>query len=165
MEPLEAAVACLGTAKIVVSSGGMSDPHRDHSWNLGPLGGGMVFPGGFCFRASMKYKFVPLDGGWRVTTLEYIYSLGVADVQAWAMHWHPIGSSPETRPHLHITIPNAGDKHEHRPVPRMTFEDAVEWVITSGVEPARGDWGDILRGSKELHVRHRSWHGDSRDVG
>ena len=67
----------------------MSNTHADHSWNLGPLGGGMVFPGGYCFKASMKYRFVPHPEGWRVTTLEYIYSLGLVDAQLWAMHCIP----------------------------------------------------------------------------
>ena len=111
----------------------------------------------------MKYRFIEHEQGWRVTTLEYIYSLSKADVELWAMHWHPIGSSHETRSHIHVAIPNAGDKHEHRPVPRMTLEDAVEWVITSGIEPAREDWREVLNGSKELHVKHRTWHGDKRD--
>lgn len=142
----------------------MSNTHADHSWNLGPLGGGMVFPGGYCFKASMKYRFVPHPEGWRVTTLEYIYSLGLVDAQLWAMHWHPVGDSHETRPHLHVAIPNAGDKHEHRPVPRMTFEDAVEWVISSGVKPAREDWHQILSGSKDLHIQFRTWHGDGQGL-
>lgn len=158
MGPLEAAVACLGRCKIVISPGGQSDTSKDHSWNLGPIGGGMVLPHGLCFRASMKYRFVTHEMGWRVTTLEYIYSLSVADEQVWAMHWHPVSSSPEVRPHLHIAIPRAGDKHEHRPVPRMTFEDAVEWVITSGAKATTEHWSDILRGSKDLHVQYRTWH-------
>ncbi|MBP2422060.1 hypothetical protein [Microbacterium imperiale] len=161
VEPLEAAVACLGLAKITFSNGGAYNVHKDHAWNLGRLGAGMVFPGGYCFRAAMKYRFVPHETGWRVTTLEYIYSLSVADEVLWAMHWHPVGDSHETRPHLHMAIPGAGGARAHRPVPRMTFEEAVEWVIESGIDPARDDWMDVLTKSKQLHVLHRTWHGDS----
>lgn len=164
IEPLEAAVACLGNAKIAVSPGGRSDVHRDHSWTLNRPGQGMVFPGGYCFRASMKYRFVEHDEGWRVTTLEFIYSLSKADQDLWAIHWHPVGSSHETRPHLHLAIPDAGDKHVHRPISRLTFEDAVEWVISSGISPARDDWATILSGSKALHIAHRSWDGDGPDA-
>lgn len=112
----------------------------------------------------MKYRYVGHEVGWRVTTLEYIYSLSLADKELWALHWHPVGKSHEKRSHLHVGIPDAGDKHAHRPMPRMTFEDAVEWVIASDVEPARTDWQDILNKSKDVHIQHRTWHGDGRDV-
>ena len=157
MDPLRAAVACLGPGKIVTSPGGMSDTKFDHSWTLNYPGSGMVFSGGFCFRASMSYRFVEHDEGWRVTTLEYIYELSCGDEFLWSSHWHPVGSSPETRPHLHVAIPGAGDENVHRPVGRMTFEDAVEWVIGSGVEPVRDDWEDVLTRSKEVHIRYRTW--------
>lgn len=117
----------------------------------------MVFKGGYCFRASMKYRFIEHEQGYRVTTLEYIYSLSLADAELWDLHWHPVGDSPETRPHLHASIPNAGSKRQHRPTGRMTFEDAVEWAILSGVPPAREDWAEIIEGSKAVHVKHRSW--------
>lgn len=161
IEPLQAAVACLGVGKIVTSSGGQSDTSREHSWTLNAPGKGMVFPGGYCFRASMKYRFIEHEQGWRVTTLEFIYSLSQADAELWAFHWHPVGDSHETRVHLHTAIPGAGDKHAHRPVGRVTFEDAVEWVILAGVKPAREDWETVLADSKAVHIRHRSWHGDS----
>lgn len=157
MEPIEAAVACLGNAKVTTSPGGMTNTHVDHSWTLNGPGKAMVFKGGYCFRASMKYRFIEHEGGYRVTTLEYIYSLSCGEDELWDLHWHPVGSSPETRPHLHAAILGAGGKRAHRPTGRMTFEDAVEWVIASGVTPVREDWAEILSGSKAVHVQHRSW--------
>lgn len=154
-------MACLGVAKITTSPGGYGSLHADHSWMLsGSTPGGMVFADGYCFRASMKYRFVTHEAGYRVTTLEYIYSLSKADSELWAVHWHPVGSSHETRTHLHAHLPGATSARSHLPIGRFTFEDAVEWVIESGVSPAREDWPEILRKSKELHITHRTWHGD-----
>lgn len=78
------------------------------------------------------------------------------------MHWHPSGSSPRTKPHLHLSVPGASDglKKQHLPVGRMTLEDAIEWVIAFGVSPARDDWKEVLDGSKKLHIEHRSWNVD-----
>ena len=160
IDPIEAAVACLGQAKVVPSPGGMSNPNGDHSWNLGVIGGGMVFTNGYCFRAGMAYRYLAIDGGYRVTTLSYTYSLLKAGHELWAMHWHPDGVSDETRAHLHLNLEQGPDAKQHLPSGRMTFEDAVEWVIRSGVSPAREeDWQQILAQSKEVHVTHRTWHG------
>lgn len=161
IDPLVAATACLGIAKIIHSPGAANNTHTDHSWTLNALGSGIVFKGGFCFKASMKYRYLPIEDGWRITTLEYIYSLTCADEEIWQMHWHPIGSSPEVRPHLHAAIGPAGTKRQHLPTGRMTYEDAVEWIIAQNIaEPTRDDWADILNASKSVHIQYRSWSGD-----
>lgn len=157
IEPIEAAVACLGVAKVVPSPGGRSDTTKDHSWTLNGLGKGMVFRDGYCFRASMGYRFIPHEDGWRVTTLNYIYSLSRGDRELWGIHWHPVGKSPERRTHLHTAIDEAGDAHVHRPMGRFAFEDAVEWVIGSGVPAAIEEWPAVLTKSKTVYVRHRTW--------
>lgn len=159
IEPLEAAIACLGPAKLVVSPGGRADTSREHSWSLNEPGTGMAFPGGYLFRAQMSYRFVEHEEGWRVTTLSYMYSLHLLGEECWAMHWHPNGMSSETGPHMHIGIPGVYDRKAHLASPRMTLETAVEWVIAAGIQPAREDWREILCASQAVHVEHRSWGG------
>lgn len=159
--PIVAATACLGPAKIVPSPGALSLTDREHSWSLNGPGSGMVFAGGVCFKASMKFEYIAHTEGWRVTTREYIYSLTVADVEIWKMHWHPVGVSHEVRPHLHAAIGGLGTIRDHLPMGRMAYEDAVEWAIThAGLSPVHEDWREILAASKEVHVRYRSWSGD-----
>ncbi len=158
IEPIEAALACLGPAKIVTSPGGQSSPNSEHAWNLNGPTGVMTFPGGRCFEAAMRYKYIEHDGGWRVTTLGYMYTFKVHGEELWVMHWHPDGRSHEQKPHLHLALPEDITRKAHFPVPRMTFEDAVAWVIESGVEPVRLDWKDVLEHSREIHIRYRTWH-------
>jgi len=105
--PLERAVACLGTGKIVVSPGGRATTDKTHVWSLNG-GDGLVLRGdsaGCRFLASMHYRIIPTDpekydiqqGRWRVTTSAYLYEFRAPDnAKLWAMHWHPAGKSHAT---------------------------------------------------------------------
>jgi hypothetical protein len=64
-----------------------------------------------------------------------------------AYHWHPVGRSHETRPHLHIsgrTDPaELGDAHF--PTGPITIADVVRFLIADfQVRPRRADWSRIL---------------------
>lgn len=97
LAPLERAVACLGTGKIVVSPGGRATTDKTHVWTLNG-GDGLVLRGdaaGCRFLASMHYRIIPTDpekydvqeGRWRVTTSAYLYEFRVPDnAKLWAMH-------------------------------------------------------------------------------
>lgn len=119
------------------------------------------------FHAEQHYRIVDCDpkrhepelGCYRVTTLMYAYELTLNNSTLWQMHWHPIGESDEFRPHFHIA---GGDDHpfsvkDHLPSSRHTVEDAVEWCILHGAEPADEKWADIIAETKGVHVLHRSW--------
>jgi hypothetical protein len=113
LAPLERAVACLGTGKIVVSPHGRADTSKTHSWSLN-AGEGLLPRGdaaGCRFLASMHYRIIPTDpeeydveqGRWRVTTSAYLYEFRTPDnAKLWAMHWHPAGKSHATFPHVHL---------------------------------------------------------------
>lgn len=155
IEPLEAAIACLGAANITVSAGGRSDASdRVHAWTLNGMTG-MAFTGGFYFTAQMNYRFAKVSRSeFRVTTVAYMYTLRRGGDELWSLHWHPDGNSPVKTPHIHL----AGvDPSGHFPVERMSLEQAVAWVIQSGVTPARDDWQQVLEDSHKLHVKYRSW--------
>jgi hypothetical protein len=144
LAPLERAVACLGTGKIVVSPGGRATTGKTHVWSLNG-GDGLVLRGdaaGCRFLASMHYRIIPtdsekydiLEGRWRVTTSAYLYEFRATDnAKLWAMHWHPAGKSHATFPHL--------------PTPRQTLESAVQWCIEMGAEPQQR-WG---KGGPQAH--------------
>lgn len=152
IEPLEVAVACLGRAKITTSAGGTTSPDGVHSWSLNDFEG-MAFPDGVLFRASMQYEFVQDSGTWRVTSRGYAYHLLKGGVEVWLMHYHPHGKSHEKRPHLHLPMIGPG----HFIGERMSFEQAVAWVIESGVSPALETWDAILQDGHERHVEFRTW--------
>lgn len=74
-----------------------------------------------------------------------------------AFHWHPVGLSHVTDPHLHLAsrlIPlDMGRDQDplalagiHIPTGFVTLEDVVRLLITEiGIRPRRTDWGDLLR--------------------
>ncbi|WKG03071.1 hypothetical protein [Mycolicibacterium sp. HK-90] len=117
------------------------------------------------FIAEQRYRIVECDpekhepelGSFRVTTLMYAYELAINDSTVWQMHWHPVGNSDEHRPHYHIS----GDDHfsvkHHLPSGRHTIEDAVEWCIQHGADPADPQWETVCAETKGVHVLHRSW--------
>jgi hypothetical protein len=119
------------------------------------------------FHAEQQYRIIDCDpakheselGCYRVTTLMYAYELTVDSSTVWSMHWHPVGDSDEFRPHFHIA--GADDRpfsvKHHLPSSRHTIEDAVEWCIRHGAQPADGNWADVIAETKGLHVLHRSW--------
>ena len=74
-----------------------------------------------------------------------------------AYHWHPVGVSPVTFPHLHLSgrLPalDAGPRQEplrlggmHLPTGGMvTLADVVRLLIAEcGVAPRRADWERVL---------------------
>jgi hypothetical protein len=143
LAPLERAVACLGTGKIVVSPHGRADTSKTHSWSLN-AGEGLLPRGdaaGCRFLASMHYRIIPTDpeeydveqGRWRVTTSAYLYEFRTLDkAKLWAMHWHPPArATPRSR--TSTSTPSAPTGQFPRP--RQTRELAVHWCIEVGVEP------------------------------
>lgn len=168
LAPIEQALACLGTGKVVVSPRGRADTSKTHSWSLNG-GQGIVLRGraaGSRFLASMHYRIIPTDpekydiaqGRWRITTSAYLYEFRAADnAKLWAMHWHPTGKSHATFPHLHLyTVRPDG----HFVTPRQTLESAVQWCIEMGAEPQNLHWQTVIAESGGIHQLYRSWSQD-----
>ena len=111
----------------------------------------------------MHYEIIPTERAsqdrWRATTRGYRYRISRSDTDLVLMHWHPVGHSPFKQPHLHIPELLGGLRGEkgHLPVSRVTFEDAVEWVITMSGQHARSDWRSVLDRTRQKHLDHRSW--------
>lgn len=114
----------------------------------------------------MQYRIIPDDemGPFRITTEGYAYSLEDADrTELFAIHWHPLGPSAYTRPHLHLPRPvltpsGPVEAGGHLPVARMTFELAIHWAIEWGAEPLVEDWEERLALAEAPHVLYRTWH-------
>ena len=111
----------------------------------------------------MHYAFVQTEErGWRVTTRAYRYRLARTGFDVFRIHWHPVGVSRYTLPHVHLSLCGRDGERlttlgEHLPTGRLTFEDAVEWAIEAGVPPARPDWRKVLAEGRTTHIQHRSW--------
>lgn len=100
---------------------------------------------------------------------EYAMLCGDEQTEVWAMHWHPSGQSDEINPHLHLGLPLLNDtspinNKDHLSTGRMTFEDAIRWLIKCGVEPLREDWANQLTLAETPHKLFRSWHRDPSEA-
>jgi hypothetical protein len=98
---------------------------------------------------SLSYDVVQRhDRLWDAEISGWRYRIDRADGrELFAYHWHPVGRSHETRPHLHIsgrTDPaELGDAHF--PTGPITLADVVRLLIADfQVRPRRADWSRIL---------------------
>lgn len=138
-------------------------------WRLGDEEGLSLTPANgvssMRFQAEQAYQIVECDprmhdpelGCYRVTTKMYAYELIADGVTLWQMHWHPVGKSPEFRPHYHIAGDDPFSVKHHLPSGRHTIEDAVEWCITHGAVAHDPKWSTVCAETKGVHVLHRSW--------
>ena len=161
IDPLQEALGCLGSGKITPSPAARQ-PGAVRAWSIN-LERGLALQDGWHFEAEMHYEIIRNDraGGdnWRATTRAYRYRISNCDKDLVLMHWHPVGRSPFKQPHLHIPELSGGSSGEkgHLPVSRVTFEDAIEWVITMSGQAARSDWRAVLDRTRQKHLEHRSW--------
>jgi len=126
-------------------------------------------PAGLEMSARLFYEIIRDSrdgyGPYRVTTRGYEYSLRTADGCAViGYHWHPLGNSHVTVPHLHLGAtqlrPNAILTGKgHYPTGRITFEAVVKSAIDHGAEPVRDDWDARLAETELRHLQHRTWGG------
>ena len=101
---------------------------------------------------SILLEFVVEPGGaadrYTVRSVGYRYELGHADgPMILAYHWHPVGVSPVTTPHLHLGGQVAGLdlSKAHLPTGIVGLDDVLRFAIVDlGVEPLRGDWREVL---------------------
>ncbi len=65
-----------------------------------------------------------------------------------AYHWHPVGVSPVTWPHLHVggTVAGIDLSRAHLPTGQVALPDVLRFAIVDlGVRPLRDDWPDLLK--------------------
>jgi hypothetical protein len=95
----------------------------------------------------------PRATAWTARVVGYAYELRSAlDRMMLAFHWHPIGRSTITWPHLHVGASIAGIDlgKAHIPGGVVTLQQAVRFAIVDcGVRPLRDDWSEILTSRNE----------------
>jgi hypothetical protein len=99
-------------------------------------------------------------GRWKVSTAEYIYELLDEDARrVIAYHWHPVGRSAATWPHVHLPKGTPFDLAQaHAPTGRISIEAVLRFAIQDlGVEPLRRNWREAMAKSEQLFLRQRSW--------
>jgi hypothetical protein len=167
IDPLQVAVSCLdGVAKILLTE----RVHRvgdSGAWILnGP--DGMPLRGFGTFYAQQRFELVETSEEhreyeprekFRVTTREYIYRVELRTGQEIRWHWHPEGSSPHRRPHVHPSF----NLRAHLPGPRIALEDVIEGCIELGARPACDDWKQRLAETGGVHKLYRTWINDPEE--
>lgn len=180
---LQQALGCVARGKITTRRGG-DHPQvgAEQQWTLndgapatlkrGTAASGIPRPDGpLEFFATMWWKVIEDDrdgyGPYRVSTSGYEYSLvsGRNSAEVWAMHWHVTGVSDEVKPHLHLgdlllSKEAPVNSKAHLRTGRMTFENAIRWVIAFGAEPLHANWEDRLTLAETPHLLFRSWSSD-----
>lgn len=86
--------------------------------------------------------------GWTTVTVGYLYRLQKLDGQGvLSYHWHPVGHSLVSFPHLHVegrTTPIELTK-AHLPTGRVTLVAILRLLISDlEVRPLRPDWREVL---------------------
>jgi hypothetical protein len=117
---------------------------------------------------GMRYEIIEEPGErgpWKVRTRGYMYSVQTADgAEMLAYHWHPVGQSTETRPHMHLgSVTLQPDlvitKKTHIPSGgRISLESVLRLCVRElGVAAARDDWEQLLADSEDLFKMWRTW--------
>ena len=88
------------------------------------------------------------NGLWSARTTRWVYQVKNAERrELFAYHWHPIGRSHVTTPHLHISGRTEPSElaQAHYPTGPVTLADVVRLLIADfQVRPRRTDWQRIL---------------------
>jgi hypothetical protein len=117
------------------------------------------------FYASMRFEIVDSDpsehdedhqGDYRCSARAYNYKLSTPrGADLWRMHWHPMGVSPSKDPHVHLPP----DLDRHLPTGRMTFENALSWLIEfdAPLRVSRDDALAEIAQTEAPHVLYRTW--------
>jgi hypothetical protein len=168
-QPLQLALSCIGSVKIVLSQGALGTVGDTHSWLLND-GTPIALGDGLFFQASMKFETV--DRGqskgrdrYRISTQEYIYEVtGPKRQPLISAHWHPLArNSTFVDPHWHIGgVSVAQDRvyldRAHIPSPRVSIEEFIRLMIEElGVAPRNDDWDKRLRQTHKVFAKYKTW--------
>lgn len=172
VEPIQAAVACLGPAKIIGTPNARSaEPGEICQWTLNGDEG--MLRRQLRLRARMRFGYVDRGGDskvpaaerWKVTTLGYMYQIEVAGERAFDYHWHPESALVQF-PHMHaqraiLRQDGVITSRAHLPSGRVALESVVRMLITEmGWPPAVSDWDQRLTLSESVFRLYSSWSRD-----
>lgn len=83
-------------------------------------------------------------GQWKVSTTGWIYELYRDNEPVHHFHWHPVGDSQITEPHLHS---EGGGGHIL--TGRILIEDVLALAVELGAEPLREGWTEFAADKKK----------------
>ena len=161
LAPIRQAVSCI-THSFVISG---FDPDNSRPQVLTINNGDpvkLISTPTFYLTVQMQYRVVEAKGErgpWKVTTAGYNYSVqDRLEKELFAYHWHPW--MQPTYPHLHL-CPASGVnilRKIHLPTARISIEDVLQLLIAQfKVKPIRHDWKRVLKKSKGVYEKSRTW--------
>lgn len=163
VRPLQRALSCV-THGVLLHSG--HQPDKVHSLTLSSDRAGLTTldsPGTLFLSLAQQYRLVHAQGDlgpWKVRTEAYRYRVDDSarrELISW--HWHPIGESRHTRPHLHVSEGRLAGLH--LPTGRVSIEAVLRLLLTEfHVRPTRlrhQDWPQVLELTEEAFRTHRTW--------
>ena len=174
IEPIQDALACLGSAKITTSANGTGNgpvsKNAKHSWVINKSRG--MQRGDLALWASMEYRFVDrrqtdpdiaVSDRWKIRTASYIYKIRHQGHDASEWHWHPESSLNVRFPHMHLqsavlTSDGLLSPRTHLPGGRTAFEQVIRILITDfGWPPQVDDWEERLTLHEGTFRLYSSW--------
>ncbi len=167
LRPLQLALSCVTDTQIATR--GEFGPAVEHGWVVAD---GDPFPlpraRGPSLRARLRQNFRIVRaegqrGPWTVTITAYHYTLEESDGrEVVSFQWHPTGPGALPYPHLHLgdaaDVGRAELQGAHIPTGRVALEQVLRFAIeTFKVRPRRGDWRDVLFGTRRRFEQWRTW--------
>jgi hypothetical protein len=157
IEPLQRALSCVTDAVIHVSRGYFprDEPHgAELSQNPAVLR--TSGPNSIYLFVTTSYVIEHTDGRepWRVRIAGHTFALDDSSYrEILAYHWHPLGVSAVTTPHLHLGPGALLGRDDlmmaHLPTGAVALADVVRLAIMDfGVVPRRDDWAKVLQESR-----------------
>ena len=140
-------VSCVTSSVLVVAGSRDATQRRGVS-----LAGGTADLAGARLKLAVQQHFRTFDlaGRYTLIVVGYQYALcDAAEKEILAYHWHPIGKSRFTQPHLHLG-PAAQVKQRDLasaplPTSHVSLADVIELAIHHfGVEPRLDGWRQII---------------------
>lgn len=150
---LQQAVSCVTADVLTVGRGGYAPAPFAHLLQLPSRPVRLAGEVRIALTVNHWYHVVHDAGArrqWRVHTAGYLYALDNWDGrEIIAYHWHPIGPSHVTTPHLHLGA-GAGTlrrdlAQSHLPTGPIPLMDVLRLAIEAfAVRPLRPDWSEVL---------------------
>jgi hypothetical protein len=143
---LQQAVSCVSEAVLIRGRGRVA-PDRGQSLTLGGDAVRLRGTSRLALTVVLDFAFAQSDR-WEARLVGYSHEILYADgPMLLAYHWHPVGLSHVTTPHLHLGGSLAGIdlSKAHLPTGVVPLQEILRFAIVDlGVEPLRGDWRAVL---------------------
>lgn len=142
------ALSCVTNAHVIVSGYHQTDiPHRLSLASSDPVRLGTEHA--LTLDVGEHYRVRDTGSGWEVDAVAYFYALARDSEDVIVYHWHPLGRSSITRPHLHVRADlHVGDRwlgKVHLPTGQISLEDIIRLAIQElGAQPLRDDWEALV---------------------